>query len=120
MAAWSILRANGREETLTSSIRQVSSGAPLLQNDSSPGVMRFCTSGECSAASLRLSDWFRFVIGAAVPIALWFAHKRWPERKLNKVSSTVSLFALNGKTLMIFMLQVVFPIICSGATVVPQ
>ncbi|WVQ74390.1 OPT family small oligopeptide transporter [Cryptococcus sp. DSM 104548] len=40
-----------------------------------------------------------FLVGAAVPIGLWMAHKRWPEYKLNKV---------------------VFPIICSGATVIPQ
>lgn len=40
-----------------------------------------------------------FVLGAIVPIALYWAHKRWPGKKLNKV---------------------VFPIICSGATLVPQ
>ncbi|WVR09034.1 OPT family small oligopeptide transporter [Kwoniella sp. DSM 27419] len=40
-----------------------------------------------------------FVAGAAVPIACWYGHKRWPGYKLNKI---------------------VFPIICSGATIVPQ
>lgn len=27
-----------------------------------------------------------FPIGAAIPVALWLAHKRWPNKKLNKVS----------------------------------
>nr|XP_018999543.1 OPT family small oligopeptide transporter [Kwoniella mangroviensis CBS 8507]OCF63004.1 OPT family small oligopeptide transporter [Kwoniella mangroviensis CBS 8507] len=40
-----------------------------------------------------------FLIGAIVPLACWWGHKRWPGYKLNKV---------------------VFPIICSGATIVPQ
>ncbi|WWC98020.1 OPT family small oligopeptide transporter [Kwoniella sp. B9012] len=40
-----------------------------------------------------------FLIGAIVPVACWWGHKRWPGYKLNKV---------------------VFPIICSGATIVPQ
>ena len=40
-----------------------------------------------------------FLLGVLVPVACWFAHKRWPGRKFNKV---------------------VFPIICSGATIVPQ
>ncbi|OCF40952.1 OPT family small oligopeptide transporter [Kwoniella heveanensis CBS 569] len=40
-----------------------------------------------------------FLLGAIVPIACWYGHKRWPGYKLNKI---------------------VFPIICSGATVVPQ
>ncbi|WVF65518.1 OPT family small oligopeptide transporter [Kwoniella sp. CBS 6097] len=40
-----------------------------------------------------------FVVGAIVPIACWYGHQRWPGYKLNKI---------------------VFPIICSGATVVPQ
>jgi hypothetical protein len=40
-----------------------------------------------------------FVLGAIVPIMGYWGHKRWPDRKLNKM---------------------VFPIICSGATMVPQ
>nr|XP_019009874.1 OPT family small oligopeptide transporter [Kwoniella pini CBS 10737]OCF48655.1 OPT family small oligopeptide transporter [Kwoniella pini CBS 10737] len=40
-----------------------------------------------------------FLVGALVPIACWWGHKRWPGYKLNKV---------------------VFPIICSGASIVPQ
>ncbi|WVW79403.1 OPT family small oligopeptide transporter [Kwoniella bestiolae CBS 10118] len=40
-----------------------------------------------------------FLIGAIVPIACWWGHRRWSGYKLNKV---------------------VFPIICSGATIVPQ
>jgi hypothetical protein len=40
-----------------------------------------------------------FPLGAAVPVAMWLAHKRWPHRKFNKV---------------------VFPIICSGAIVIPE
>ncbi|WVO15443.1 OPT family small oligopeptide transporter [Cryptococcus depauperatus] len=40
-----------------------------------------------------------FLVGALVPVACWLAHKRWPGWKLNKV---------------------VFPIICSGATIIPQ
>ncbi|KAK8844104.1 OPT family small oligopeptide transporter [Kwoniella newhampshirensis] len=40
-----------------------------------------------------------FLLGAAVPIACYYGHKRWPGYKLNKV---------------------VFPIICSGASIVPQ
>lgn len=40
-----------------------------------------------------------FLVGALVPVGFWLAHKKWPGYKLNKV---------------------VFPIICSGATVVPQ
>ncbi|WWD21237.1 OPT family small oligopeptide transporter [Kwoniella shandongensis] len=40
-----------------------------------------------------------FLLGAAVPIACHYGHKRWPGYKLNKV---------------------VFPIICSGASIVPQ
>ncbi|WRT69105.1 OPT family small oligopeptide transporter [Kwoniella shivajii] len=40
-----------------------------------------------------------FLLGAIVPVACWWGHRRWPGYKLNKV---------------------VFPIICSGATIVPQ
>ncbi|ORX39348.1 OPT oligopeptide transporter protein-domain-containing protein [Kockovaella imperatae] len=40
-----------------------------------------------------------FLLGAIVPIGCWFAHQRWPHMKFNKV---------------------VFPIICHGATLVPQ
>nr|WVH01953.1 OPT family small oligopeptide transporter [Naematelia aurantialba] len=40
-----------------------------------------------------------FLLGAIVPVVCWLAHKRWPRMKWNKV---------------------VFPIICSGATIVPQ
>jgi hypothetical protein len=40
-----------------------------------------------------------FVLGAVVPIGMYWAHHKWPGRKLNKV---------------------VFPIVCSGATMVPQ
>ncbi|WVQ81284.1 OPT family small oligopeptide transporter [Cryptococcus sp. DSM 104549] len=40
-----------------------------------------------------------FLVGAVVPVVCWWGHRRWPGYKLNKV---------------------VFPIICSGATVVPQ
>ncbi|GFZ47101.1 hypothetical protein JCM24511_04843 [Saitozyma sp. JCM 24511] len=40
-----------------------------------------------------------FVLGAIVPLGCWFAHRRWPGRKFNKV---------------------VFPIICNGATQIPQ
>ncbi|KGB75916.3 hypothetical protein CNBG_1754 [Cryptococcus deuterogattii R265] len=40
-----------------------------------------------------------FIVGALVPVGFWLAHKKWPGYKLNKV---------------------VFPIVCSGATVVPQ
>ncbi|ORY28793.1 OPT oligopeptide transporter protein-domain-containing protein [Naematelia encephala] len=40
-----------------------------------------------------------FLLGAIVPVGCWLAHKRWPRMKFNKV---------------------VFPIICSGATIVPQ
>jgi hypothetical protein len=40
-----------------------------------------------------------FVLGAIVPILGYWGHKRWPDKKLNNV---------------------VFPIICSGATMVPQ
>nr|ODN90504.1 OPT family small oligopeptide transporter [Cryptococcus depauperatus CBS 7841] len=40
-----------------------------------------------------------FLVGALVPVVCWLAHKRWPGWKLNKV---------------------VFPIICSGATIIPQ
>nr|XP_018259221.1 OPT family small oligopeptide transporter [Kwoniella dejecticola CBS 10117]OBR81379.1 OPT family small oligopeptide transporter [Kwoniella dejecticola CBS 10117] len=40
-----------------------------------------------------------FLVGALVPIACWWGHERWPGYKLNKV---------------------VFPIICSGASIVPQ
>ncbi|WWC91168.1 OPT family small oligopeptide transporter [Kwoniella dendrophila CBS 6074] len=40
-----------------------------------------------------------FLLGALVPIACFYGHKRWPGYKLNKV---------------------VFPIICSGATLIPQ
>jgi hypothetical protein len=40
-----------------------------------------------------------FVLGAVVPLVGYWAHKRWPGKKINKI---------------------VFPIICSGATMVPQ
>ncbi|EIW67086.1 hypothetical protein TREMEDRAFT_40668 [Tremella mesenterica DSM 1558] len=40
-----------------------------------------------------------FVVGGMIPVICWLAHKRWPGKKFNKV---------------------VFPIICSGATLVPQ
>ncbi|ODN97275.1 OPT family small oligopeptide transporter [Cryptococcus wingfieldii CBS 7118] len=40
-----------------------------------------------------------FLVGAVVPVGLWLAHRRWPRHKLNNV---------------------VLPIICSGATVIPQ
>ncbi|KAL7420969.1 hypothetical protein Q5752_003853 [Cryptotrichosporon argae] len=40
-----------------------------------------------------------FVVGAVVPIGCWFAHKRWPGRKFDKV---------------------VFPIICNGASTMPE
>lgn len=40
-----------------------------------------------------------FILGAIVPLACYWAHKRWPEYKLHKV---------------------VFPIVCHGATQVPQ
>jgi len=40
-----------------------------------------------------------FVLGAIVPLVGYWAHKKWPGRKINKF---------------------VFPIVCSGATMVPQ
>jgi len=43
--------------------------------------------------------YFGFLIGAIVPIVLFYAHKRWPGYKLHKV---------------------VFPIICNGASNVPE
>ncbi|KAL1405078.1 hypothetical protein Q8F55_008701 [Vanrija albida] len=40
-----------------------------------------------------------FPFGAAIPVIFWLAHKRWPNKKLNKV---------------------VFPIICQGAIIIPE
>ena len=37
-----------------------------------------------------VDDTFSFVVGAIVPIGCWYAHKRWPHMKLNKVRSAQS------------------------------
>lgn len=55
-----------------------------------------------------------FVLGAVVPILTWMGHKRYSGYKLHKASILRSASGIRLTK------QVVFPIICSGATMVPQ
>jgi hypothetical protein len=60
------------------------STVPWRQGDSSLTSMLGCILGKCATGHNELRK--RFVVGAIVPVGCWFAHRRWPHAKFNKVS----------------------------------
>ena len=81
-----ILRGNGLDERPVSSTPPVSSGVRSRLGDSSRADTRCCIWGELLDGGMSPELTHSFVLGAAVPIACWLAHKRWPDKKFHKVS----------------------------------
>ena len=87
-----ILQDSGLADHLGSSTLPVLFGALSLPGDSFRMAMKCYTWGKPSIpfrVCIDAND--RFVLGAAVPIACYWAHKRWPGKKFHKVCLDIEI-----------------------------